>query len=57
MGIEPTDQIFRSERDVGGLDGGAAAAAAALCTESGEMKNCLVGLGRPRLSHCAAPNV
>ena len=54
MGIESTDQIFRSERDVGGLDGGAAAAAA-LCTESGEMKNCLVGLGRPRLSHCAAP--
>ena len=54
MGIEYTDQIFRSERDVRGLDGGAAAAAA-LCPESGEMKNCLVGLGRPRLSHCAAP--
>ena len=40
MGIESTDQIFRSERDVGGLDGGAAAAAA-LCPESGEMKNLL----------------
>jgi len=52
LGIESRDQIFRSERDVGGLDGGAAAA---LCPESGEMKNCLVGLGRPRLSHCAAP--
>ena len=37
MGIESTDQIFRSERDVGGLDGGAAAAAA-LCPESREMK-------------------
>ena len=37
MEIESTDQIFRSERDVGGggLDGGAAAA---LCPESGEMK-------------------
>ena len=33
MGIESMDQIFRSERDVGGLDGGAAAAAA-LCPES-----------------------
>ena len=36
----------------GGLDGGAATA---LCPESGEMKNYLVGLGRPRLSHCAVP--